>query len=331
MCTHIVLKNSNSNLISARTMDFSLELNPLFVSFPRNYEMNLIFEGNLNKHYAFCGLGKNVGDYYLADGINEHGLSCAALYFEGFSSYSKEKYKDKVNLAPHEFLHYILSNFKSSQEILENIENINILDHTLDFIGKAAPLHWVITDSSSRSIIIEPLDEGLKVYENKVGVLTNSPDLDWHYTNLRNYIGLDIHQREDRKIGDLLLQPFGQGSGSFGLPGDFTPPSRFVRTLFNKLSCNVGESQEDLLADSCAILNNVMITKGSVKTINNSIDYTQYVSYIMHDTLTYYFKTYTNPNIRSFSLLDSNIDDDKILVLEIDDKFSAKDILKNNI
>lgn len=327
MCTHIVLKNKNSKLLSARTMDFSLELNPLALVFPRNYSVDFIYENPMNNHFAFSGLGKDVGKYYLADGINEHGLSCAALYFEGYAKYNEDCDKQKINLAPQEFLHWILASSKNVEDVIKNIQNINIVSYVLEFIAKAAPLHWVITDATGKSIIVEPLDGELVVEENKVGVLTNSPDLNWHYTNMRNYIALDINQLNPRKINDLTLQPFGQGSGSFGLPGDYTPPSRFVRAVFNKLSCRMEDSKDDLLIASFAILNNVMITKGSVKTAHNTIDYTQYVSSISHEDLTYYFKTYRNPNIRSFSLLNFDLDENKLIVLEIDDSFHSESIV----
>lgn len=327
MCTHIVLKNKDSKLLSARTMDFSLELNPLALVFPRKYSIDFIYENSMNNHFSFLGLGKNVGEYYLADGINEHGLSCAALYFEGYAEYNKDCNDEKVNLAPQEFLHWILASSKNIDDAIKNIENINIVSYVLEFIAKAAPLHWVITDASGRSIIVEPLNGELIIQENKVGVLTNSPDLSWHYTNMRNYIALDINQLNPRKINDLVLQPFGQGSGSFGLPGDYTPPARFVRAVFSKLSCRLESSKEDLLIASFAILNNVMIAKGSVKTANNTIDYTQYVSSISHEDLTYYFKTYRNPNIRSFSLNDFDLESNKIIVLEIDDSFNSESII----
>ena len=318
MCTHIVLKNKGGSVVSARTMDFSLELDPEMGIVPRNYPMKFNHLGDVDSHYGFMGLTKNVGTYAFADGVNEHGLSCAALYFEGYASYNDEVLDGRVNLSSHEFLHYVLASYKTVEEVKSRLGEINIVNDRLDFIGMPAPLHWVIVDETGASVVVEPLKKELDISENIVGVLTNSPDLTWHTTNLRNYIGLQVEQVEPRTINGVEFKPFGQGSGTFGLLGDHTPPSRFVRTVYAKLSCQKGEDKEGLLISAINILNGVTIPKGSVVTQRNSIDYTQYISYASLKEREYYFKTYSNNGLTKLSLADFDLDGEDLYIYKVD-------------
>lgn len=327
MCTHINLKNKNGDYLCARTMDFSFELDPFMAFFPRKSPIIFTHYREDIEHYAFLGLSKLInGEYIVADGINEHGLSCSSLYFEGYADYNDEKSKDLKNVAPYEIPYWTMMTCKNVEDFLLKIKDINILDTSLDFIGKTPPLHWVLCDKSGNSVVVESIGKKLNIHDNKIGVLTNSPDYDWHITNLRNYIGLTNIQREPLTIGGLTLAPFGQGAGAYGLPGDFTPTSRFVRTVFNKQSCIVGETTDELVIAATNILNNVTIPKGTVKTKISSIDYTQYVSYMSLNTLEYFFKTYENNNINRISLRELDLDGDEILTYEI-----KKDLITNNI
>lgn len=317
MCTHITLKENN-HIVAARTMDFSFQLDPEFVFTPRKYNLNFKYhKESLDDHKAFLGLAKNLGSYKMADGINEDGLSCAALYFEGYASYNEKDLEEAINLTPDEFLHWVLAYNSSVDELMESLDRINLVEAKIELIGKTPPLHWVVVDGQGKSIIIEPIDKTLKVYENQVGVLTNSPDYAWHVTNLRNYIGIDMNQVDKRKIGSLLLEPFGQGSGTFGLPGDYTPPSRFVRASFNGLAAVSCKDKKDLLSMALHVLNTVSIPKGSVITQRKTIDYTQYTSYMDLANKSYYFKTYDNQNIYKESMASYGLDSDRLVVKKL--------------
>lgn len=231
MCTSITLKSKDNLSLLARTMDFSFELEPSMVVIPRKHLLNFSNLKPLDNHYAFIGLGKHIdNNYVFADGLNEHGLSAAVLYFEGYAKYNENKDTDKINLAPFEVLTYILATCKDLLEVKENFEkHINVVNQILTLIGSTPPLHWVFNDIEGNSIIIEPLETGIKIHDNKLGILANSPDLDWHLTNVRNYIGIQQKQVEPLTINGLTFKPFGQGSGTSGIPGDYTPPSRFLR------------------------------------------------------------------------------------------------------
>lgn len=320
MCTCIFLKNENNNTVMARTMDFSFELDPNFVFIPRNYPMSFKhLENKLDKHYAYIGLSNLINEYLFADGLNEHGLGVATLYFEGYAEYqSKDKNKD--NIASYELVNWLLANCKTVEEVMVELGTIRVVQSNLKLLNKTTPLHWMVCDKNGKNIVIEYTKEGLYVKENPTGVLTNSPNLEWHLTNLRNYIGLDRHQTQKRQINDVEVTAFGQGGGSFGLPGDYTPASRFVRTVFNKLTCFIGESEETLVVSAINILNSVSISRGNVITNADAIDYTQYTSYMALDTGHYYFKTYLNDKVRKAALNDFDLEGNRPRVRAVSKK-----------
>lgn len=322
MCTHLILNNDKDILVS-RTMDFSFPLEPEMLVVPRNYNISFESIENLKSHYAFLGLSQQIGSsIFFADGINEYGLSCAALYFDGYASYNEDIKSDKINLAPHEVVSYILANCKNIENAKELFKTINILNSPLDLIGRAAPLHWIIADESGASIVIEPVNKTFNILENILGVVTNSPNLEWHITNLRNYINIEPKQIDSRLLNDFELKPFGQGLGTFGLPGDFTPPSRFVRTVYNKFNTILGENEETLVNSANHILDTVSIPKGSVMTNRGQYDYTQHSCYMALKSRNYYFKTYDNTNLMKVSLSDYNLNSTELI---------KKDFPKNTI
>lgn len=325
MCTHLILNNDN-NILASRTMDFSFPLEPDMLVVPRNYPIDFEYFDDLNKHSAFLGLSQTIGNsIFFADGINEHGLSCAALYFDGYASYNEDICNDKINLAPHEVVSYILSSCENVESAKNLFQSLNILNSPLDLIGRAAPLHWIIVDESGSSIVVEPIDKSFNIMENTLGVVTNSPDLGWHITNLRNYINIEPSQKDLRLLNDFELKPFGQGLGTFGLPGDFTPPSRFVRTVYNKFNTIIGETEESLVNSANHILNCVSIPKGSVITNRGQYDYTQHSCYMALKSRNYYFKTYDNTNFMKVNLYDYDLDSSHLIKKD----FSKKTIYEN--
>lgn len=316
MCTHITLSSKDGKHLSARTMDFSYELDPEMVMYPRNLKLDFIFDKFAKEqHYAFMGLSKNIGAYMCADGINEHGLSGAELYFEGYSVYADKPAEGKTNLAVHELLIWFLAYCKTTQEAVDALESINVVSVDLELIGRTPPLHWVLQDASGHSVIIEITKHGIEVHKNDLGVLTNSPNYEWHLTNVRNYIGLQPHQNQSRIIQGVELKPFGQASGTFGLPGDLTAPSRFIRALYNKTALIEPANAHDLVVGASHVLNNVDVPKGAVRTERASLDYTQYSSYIVCNDQTYTYRLYDELKYHTVDLNDLDLDQSEIVKL----------------
>ncbi|CAM4245964.1 choloylglycine hydrolase family protein [Erysipelothrix inopinata] len=312
MCTNITLKSSDNTVLMARTMDFSFALDPEMMVYPRNFKLNFAFNEPLEHHYAFLGLSKNIGVFALADGINEHGLTAAALYFEGYATYESTVVEGK-SIAPNDIVMWMLAKCKTVEDVKEVFQTHHLVELKLEFLGMIPPLHWVFQDIEGNSIIVEPLEDGIKIYENKLGVLTNSPDYGWHKTNVRSYIGLDPAQVEPRTIYGENFKAFGQGSGTFGLPGDLTPPSRFVKALYSKLSTKKAANEAELVVAASHILNNVDIPKGSVVTQRKTIDYTQYTAYMISNTQTYYYRLYDSLNTEVVNLNDFDLDGNEII------------------
>lgn len=314
MCTSVILKSAEDLVLFSRTMDFSFSLEPEMGIFPRNYPLNFTFKDPVTTHYSFAGLTKNLGNYIVADGVNEKGMVAATLYFEGFASYDEEPTEGKDNITPIEFVNWVLASYATVDELLAAVDNIRLVSSFVSFIGAVPPLHFVFVDKSGKSIILEPMADGFHIHPNNLGVMANAPDYGWHLTNVRNYINLDPKQVESRVIFGEKFAPFGQGSGTFGLPGDYTSPSRFIRTLFSKLSIEKVSGEEPLVLNASHVLNGVDIPKGSVVTPRNTIDYTQYTSYMVPETSNYYFRMYEAPVIAKVSLFDYDLDGNDIIL-----------------
>lgn len=316
MCTHITLSSKDGKYLAARTMDFSFELEPEMALYQRNYPLEFEHLGTSDKpHYAFMGLSKNVGTYICADGVNECGLSVAELYFEDYAHYSEKAVDNKTNVGATELLIWFLAYCKNTQEAIDAFDHLQVVTQKLEFIGGTPPLHWVLQDATGHSVIIEITVDGINIHENKLGVLTNSPNYQWHLTNVRTYIGLDPTHVEPREIYGMQFKPFGQGSGTFGLPGDLTPPSRFIRALYAKLSIVKPLDAQELVVAASHVLNSVDIPKGSVITQRNSMDYTQYTSYINCSDRTYTYRLYHDLSAKTIVMDELEINGKEIILL----------------
>lgn len=321
MCTHISFRNDGGHFIAARTMDFSFEIDPIMAVVPRNYPIKLAYHDNvLEEHYAFLGLSRYSGDEYIfADGVNEWGLSCATLYFTDYSSYSKEENKDKeVNLTPQEVVFWILAKARNLDDVKAEFDKIHLIEEDLDFIGATPPLHWVVCDKEGNSLTIEPIDGEFQIRVNKFGLYTNSPEISWHETNLRQYTGLSSFAHETRVLNDYTIKPWGMSSGGFGIPGDYTSPSRYVRAAFNKFTVEKGQTKIDAITAAMKVLDTVSIPLGSVISPQGRKSYTQYSAYMLHENSEYYYKTYKHTGLVRFGLFEYDLDGKDVIVNDVD-------------
>ena len=166
----------------------------------------------------------------IFDGLNEKGLAIGLFYFPTTAGFMRYNAGDaRKTIAPWEMGSWILDNFASVEEVKANASKIVVAEVVFKDWGFVPPVHFVVHDASGKSIVIEYVGGMLNVHENPLGVMTNSPTFDWHMTNLRNYVNFSLTNVPPVQLGPVKLVPFGQGSGMLGLPGDFTPPSRFVR------------------------------------------------------------------------------------------------------
>lgn len=309
MCTSLTLQTKNFQHLFGRTMDFTLDMNQEVIIIPRRYQWNNITGETIRAKKAVVGMGINFGGrVMMADGVNEAGMTCATLYFPGFATYSNSIDNHKTNIAPFDFVTWSLTQFNSIEELRKSIDSIAFIDVPLPVLGITPPLHWILADKSGACIVLEPTADGIKVYDNPLGVMTNSPEFNWHLQNLRQYIGLKSQPFVPTEWGDVPLSAFGQGSGTMGLPGDFTPPSRFVRAAYGKQNIQSIENEEEGISAIFHILSNCEVPKGAVITEDGILDNTIYTSAMCMESGTYYYHTYDCRQIIAIHLFNEDLD-----------------------
>lgn len=304
MCTAISFKTKDHYF--GRTLDLEYHYNESVVITPRNFSFP--FSEN---HYAIIGIATVIDSYPLYyEATNEVGLSVAGLNFPG-NAFFHPVDKNKINVAPFEFIPYILTQCHNISEAKALLEKINIAD--IDFRPdlKASPLHWIISDKNE-SITVESVKDGLKIYENPIGVLTNNPPFDWQITNLANYINLTAEEPKNSFAPSEKICTFSKGMGAVGLPGDLSSVSRFVRVAFTKLNSVCGESEAESVSQFFHILGAVEHTKGVVHLGDSKYEITVYTSCCNTDKGIFYYTTYENPQISAVDMHKENLDSDTL-------------------
>ncbi len=313
-CTSMIFQATDGTNIYARTMEWgATDLNSEMVMVPRD----MAFQGEAGPETGGI-MWKNTYGYvsidaaglpYATDGMNEAGLAVGALFFPGFAKYqTPDEGKLAVTLSNVELVNYILGNFATVAEVRAAMPGLHVVrnERVEAAFGTPLPLHHVVTDTSGASIVIEYTKGQLSIFDNDVGVMTNSPSYDWHLLNLRNYPNLTpMGAPQDRAINGVSLAPFGAGSGMLGLPGDFTPPSRFVRAVaFVHTMQPVADAPAAIDAAS-TMLNSFDIPQGLVRdgsTDDYTLGYTQWS--VIGDTRNkvYYYWTMYDRSLRAVDL-----------------------------
>lgn len=305
MCTAITLQSIQGDNFFGRTMDFSYDIEPGLYVIPSNYQWyNPITMKNHIDSYGFICIGQETdGMLGVFDGVNEKGFAAATLYFPGYAYYDFPL-NGKEPIASLDFLHFILGRCSRVEDLKDLLKNIRIVGVEDPVTKAVAPLHWIATDKTGKSVVIEQTKTGLRLINNPIGVMTNSPDFLWHMTNLRNYIGVSVTGEEEARWGHTVLTPFGQGAGTMQLPGGFTSPERFVRAAFIKTHVTVPKNRLESIMTCFQIMNSVSIPKGIILTSKGTYDYTKYTAFVNTNTSEYYFKTHENDQITTASLWD---------------------------
>jgi choloylglycine hydrolase len=253
------------------------------------------------------------------DGINERGLALEALYLPGEAEYQTVPAGQESQAISYvHFGDWILGNFQNVDDIKQALPKMFVYAEKLPGFGDTIfPLHYIINDSSGKSIVVEYVGGKLTIYDNVVGVATNSPTYDWHITNLRNYVNLSPQTPKSVKADGMVFTATGQGSGLFGMPGDPSPPSRFVKTAIMLAAATPADDTLTVLNLAEHIINNVDLPIGYVRDTSNGqtlSDYTQWVVFkdLTHKTL--YFRTYGDMTLRSISISKINFAKDAPLL-----------------
>ncbi|AZZ59943.1 choloylglycine hydrolase family protein [Oenococcus sp. UCMA 16435] len=331
-CTSFVINTMDNTNVLARTMDFTIEMAKNVVYTPKEKKIASSYgeDDFYISKLPFIGMGIQMPDDgpVTFDGVNQAGLTAATLYFPRYASYKKAKEANKLAVSPDKVISFILANCKTIQDTKKAFETeITIVDRQNPILGLTAPLHYIFMDKSGKALIVEPTENGIKIYDHSVGVMTNSPDYPWHETNLRNYLTINPNQHQSVNWLGKTLNPFSQGSGSFGLPGDYTPTSRFIRAAFLRNFVEKPKDETHAVNIAANILKSVSIPKGIVINEENKSDYTCYSSYMSAQTQSYYFSTYGNQRIRKVSLSEKLLSHTDYLSFPVEDN---EDILNLN-
>lgn len=309
-CTGIQLKAKDGSIVNGRTVEFGIPLDLIGVVIPRNFELKgTLPDGSTGmvyrSKYAAVG-GGMFGEAAIADGINEKGLAIGAFYFPGYAGYATITPQNKtMALSPTEFSNWILTQFANVDEVKAGIKSAVIAPTTPKGWPVMPPFHYVVYDQTGKSIVIEPIQGQLKVYDNPLGVLTNSPSFDWHLTNLANYINLSPINALPVTVEGFQLKQLGEGSGMHGLPGDFTPPSRFVRAAVYVSTAIPADNTAQAVLQAFHILNQFDIPVGAVRDVQNNKIIPEFtLASIVRDpqNLKFYFRTFADQSIRMIDL-----------------------------
>lgn len=310
MCTAITYKTKN--FYFGRTLDYEYSYKEEVTITPRNYELNFKNQSTTTNHHAIIGMAYIAENYPLYyDAINEKGLAIAGLNFVG-NAYYNNPIQGKDNIAQFEFIPWILSQCSTTKEARNLIQKINILNTPFNSQLPLAQLHWIISDEKE-SITVESVKEGIKIYDNPIGVLTNNPPFDKQLFALNNYINLSNESPKNKFADNLELQQYSRGMGAIGLPGDLSSQSRFVRAAFVKMNSVSGENENESVSQFFHILNSVDQQRGCCKLDDGKYETTIYTSCCNATKGIYYYTTYDNHQITAVDMNKEDLNEEKII------------------
>jgi len=322
-CTGLCLKAKDGAVVYGRTMEWgTFDLNSRVAIFPRGQE----FKGHTPDHklgltwkarYGFVGLdGPALGEGMLFDGMNEKGLAVGGFYLPGFTEYQKyNSAKASESIGPGNVIAYLLSTSATVEDAKMALAKVRVTPVVAPSLGIAPPGHFMVVEPGGKAIVVEYVKGELKIFDAKLCVITNAPNYDWHEINLRNYLNLSHVALPMKKIEEMDFAPLGGGSGMIGLPGDFTPPSRFVRAVAFSQTARSTPTGGETVYELFRILDNFNVPLGaaegegqaSTKGMRSSTIWTS-----AWDTknLTLYYHTQNNRRVRKVDI--SKIDFDSV-------------------
>lgn len=294
-----------------RNFDYEISYNERVTVTPRKYELKFRKIDDIKTHYAIIGISAGIDEYPLYyDACNEKGLAIAGLNFAGNAVY-REFEEDMVNITPFELIPYLLGTCSSVSEAREALGKINLVNINFADELPLSPLHWMISDEVE-SIVVEPLADGLKVYDNPVGVLTNNPPFDKQLFYLNNYRGLSNKNPENTFGVDL--EEYSRGMGAIGLPGDLSSASRFAKVAFTRANSYSDNDEASSVGQFFHILGSVEQQNGCTFIDDPDLyEYTIYTSCYNTNKAILYYRTYHNSQITAVDLYRENLDSSELI------------------
>lgn len=310
MCTAITYKTKDHYF--GRNLDLDYSYEETVTVTPRHYPFAFRRMGMLASHYAMIGMAYVAESYPLYyDAVNEKGLGMAGLNFPKNAVY-REEIPEKDNVSPFELIPWILGKCAAVAEARALLERINLVNLPFREDMPLAPLHWMIADRRE-AITVEAVADGLKIYDNPVGVLTNNPPFKMQMFQLNNYMGLSVEAPVNRFSNRLALDTYCLGLGSMGLPGDLSSMSRFVRAAFSRFNSVSGDTESESISQFFHILGSVEYQRGCVRTGKDRYEVTSYSSCCNTDKGIYYYVTYENRQITGVDMRREDLEGSRLV------------------
>lgn len=294
-CTAFQLKSQDGAVIYCRSLEFGFPLDSDLLIVPRN----TMYTGTAPQEkpglswttkYGYVGMNQSIDRTLVSDGMNEEGLVVGLLYLPGYAHYEKpDPAREKQTLGPWELGSFLLGTCASIQDVKTALSAVLVAQEPVTNLGNyVMPLHYYISDRKGEVLIVEYVNGQRHEFKNPLGVLTNSPPFDWQTINLSNYVNLSPVNVPHLKFSNYDVQNFGQGSGLLGLPGDYTPVSRFIRaTFFSQWATEQKTALETIrlgfhILNTFDIFDGIILSKSDHIPINSKkSDTTEWV--IVHD------------------------------------------------
>jgi choloylglycine hydrolase len=311
-CTDFQVRARDESVIIGRSMEFAIDLKSEIALFPRGITHTSVNEKGVKgiswtSRYAFLGVDAFGEQEAILDGMNEAGLSIEFLWFPG------SKYQEAVPgrfIAVTDLAPWILGSFSTVDEVKEEIAKVNVVGIYVPQLRQAPGMHAAVHDARGNNIVIEFIDGKTMIYDNPLGVMTNRPTFDWHLTNLRNYFSLKPEDITSRRLGRIKLDSTGAGNGWLGLPGDWMPPSRFVKAAYLVHSAAPVRNAKEALNFAQHVMNTVDIPFGLVKEHlagRTIYGYTQWVIFKDLTNRVLYYNSYQDPALKKIEMKKLNL------------------------
>jgi len=316
MCTAVSFKTDD--FYFGRTLDHDVTFGEQVTITPRSFPFHFKHEKTIKDHYAIIGMAHIAEGYPLYyDAVNEKGLCIAGLNFTQSAVY-RDFEEGKHNASQSELIPWILSKCKNVSEATALLEKTNVCEIPFSDELGVAKLHWLIADKD-RAVTVEAVAEGLKIYENPVGVLTNNPPFPYQMFNLNNYAKLSAENPTNTFSKNIPFHPYSRGLGGLGIPGDFSSMSRFVRATFAKSLSICDSCESESVSQFFHILSYVEQVRGCVK-VNGKNEITVYSSCCNTRKGIYYYSTYQNRTIRRIDMHKENLDSNFLIPYDMTGK-----------
>lgn len=307
MCTAAAYKAKE--FYFGRTLDYEASYGEEITVTTRNFVFDFRYMGECKNHYAIIGMAHVADNYPLYyDAMNEKGLCIAGLNFVG-NAFFGDFEEEKENVAQYEVIPWILSQCADLNEAKEKLSKINITSAQFNEFYPSAQLHWLIGDKTG-SVVVEAMSDGLHIYDNPVGVLTNNPPFEQQVFQLNNYMHLSPKQPKNTFGGDIRLKAYSRGMGALGMPGDLSSVSRFVRTAFTKANSKCGDTEEEMVSQFFHILGSAEQQRGCCEVREGEYEFTIYTSCCSASKGIYYYTTYDNHQISAVDMNKTDLNGD---------------------